>query len=278
MEVRLTTLCENTASKPGFMAEWGISVLIQVDNVNVLFDTGAYLAAVRNADKLGVDLSTIDKIVLSHGHADHTGGLRQVLRRTGETEVIAHPDIWDAKFTKRPYETKEAYIGIPFVRDELELLGASFNLAKDPVHISDHIMTTGEVEMITDYEIIEPNLLVKKGDTLGHDPLADDLSMIVKTEKGLAIILGCAHRGTINTIRHAQRLTGEERIYAVIGGTHLGPATEERVDKTIDDLKKIGVQKIGVSHCTGFKASMHVAQAFGDRFFVNNAGTQVVLP
>ena len=276
--MRLITLCENTAAKPGFMAEWGLSILLQADNLNVLFDTGGSFAVVRNADKFGVDLSVVDKIVLSHGHADHTGGLREVLRRTGEREVIAHPAIWEAKYTKRPYEEKEAYIGVPFAREELESLGASFKLSKEPVQISDNIMTTGEIAMTTDYETIEPNLLVKEGDALKPDPLADDLALVVKTEQGLVIILGCGHRGIINTIRHAQRLTGEERVYTVVGGTHLAPASEERIDKTVAELKRIGVHRIGVSHCTGFRASVRLAQTFGDKFFLNNAGSEFTLP
>lgn len=277
MQVTLTTLCENTASKAGFMAEWGLSILVQVDNLKVLFDTGASFASVRNADKLGIDLATIDKIVLSHGHTDHTGGLREVLRRTGEKEIIAHPAIWDAKYVKRLYEEKEAYAGIPFVREELELFGASFKLSKEPVKILDNLTTTGEIDMTTDYEKIDANLFVKEEDMLKPDPLADDLALIVKTEKGLVIVLGCGHRGTINTIRHAQRLSEDERVYTIVGGTHLFSASDKRIDKTIAALKEIGVQKIGVSHCTGFRASMRFAQAFGDKFFLNTAGTRLTL-
>ena len=277
MQVTLTTLCENTASKAGFMAEWGLSILVQVDNSKVLFDTGASFASVRNADKLGIDLATIDKIVLSHGHTDHTGGLREVLRRTGEKEIIAHPAIWDAKYVKRPYEEKEAYAGIPFVREELELFGASFKLSKEPVKILDNLTTTGEIDMTTDYEKIDANLFVKEEDMLKPDPLADDLALIVKTEKGLVIVLGCGHRGTINTIRHAQRLCEDERVYTIVGGTHLFSASDKRIDKTIAALKEIGVQKVGVSHCTGFRASMRFAQAFGDKFFLNTAGTRLAL-
>ena len=108
--------------------------------------------------------------------------------------------------------------------------------------------------------------------TLQHDTFADDLALIVKMEKGLVIILGCAHRGMINTLRHARNLTGDERVYAVIGGTHLYPKNDDQIGKTIEFLKEMDVQKIGVSHCTGFHAATRLAQAFGDRFFVNNAG------
>lgn len=273
MKVKLTTLCENTAAKPGFMAEWGLSIIVQVDDLNVLFDTGGNFAAVRNADKLGVKLCDINKIVLSHAHADHTGGLCEVLRRTGKTEVIAHPAIWELKYTKRPYEKDAAYIGVPFAREELELLGALFKFSKEPVQISGSIITTGEISITTDFEAIEPIFYVKEGDTLRRDPMPDDLALIVKTQKGLVIILGCGHQGIINTIYHAQKITGEERVHTVVGGTHLFPKTDEQIDKTVAALKEIGLQKIGVSHCTGFHASMHLAQELGDKFFLNNAGT-----
>jgi 7,8-dihydropterin-6-yl-methyl-4-(beta-D-ribofuranosyl)aminobenzene 5'-phosphate synthase len=277
MNITLTTLCENTAGKPGFMAEWGLSILIQTDSANVLFDTGGNFAAVRNADKLGVDLRAVDKIVLSHSHADHTGGLREVLRRTGPKEIIAHPAIWELKYTKRAYERREAFIGIPFTRAELELFGASFTLRKEPVHIADTIVTTGEIAQTTDFEGIEPIFYVKEDGSLRNDPIPDDLSLIVRTQQGLVIVLGCAHRGIISTIRHAQTITGEERVHTVVGGTHLFPKTDEQVERTIVALQEIGVQKLGVSHCTGFHAAARLAQAFGDTFFMNNAGTVYTL-
>jgi 7,8-dihydropterin-6-yl-methyl-4-(beta-D-ribofuranosyl)aminobenzene 5'-phosphate synthase len=278
MSVTLTTLSENTAGRPDFMAEWGQSILVQTDGCTVMFDVGGSNVALANADRLGIDLTKIDAIVLSHGHHDHTGGLRDALKRLGRKRVIGHPDIWDVKYARRPYEDKEAFIGIPFVREELEHLGASFELTTDPVSLSDRVMTTGEVEMTTDFETIEPNLLVKEGGGFRQDPLADDLALIVRMDQGLLVVLGCAHRGTINTIKHAQRLTGETRVYAVVGGTHLAPASEERIERTIQELKDIGVQKIGISHCNGFFASAKVARAFGDKFFLNNAGTQTTFP
>jgi 7,8-dihydropterin-6-yl-methyl-4-(beta-D-ribofuranosyl)aminobenzene 5'-phosphate synthase len=277
MQCKLITLCENTAGRPGFMAEWGLSILIQVDSTTVLFDTGGSFAAVRNADKLGVELSAIDKVVLSHGHSDHTGGLREVLRRTGHKEIIGHPAIWELKYTKRPYEKNEAFIGMPFARQELELLGASFTLTRDPTQISDTIVTTGEIATTNDFEGIEPIFYVKEDGSLRHDPIPDDLALIVKSQKGLVIILGCGHRGIISTIHHAQKITGEERVYTVVGGTHLSPKTDEQIDKTIAALKQLGVQKIGVSHCTGFHASTRLAYAFGNDFFLNNAGTVYTL-
>ena len=277
MELQITTLSENTAGLGNFLGEWGLSILIETDEANILFDTGQSISASHNAELLDVNLRQINKIVLSHGHFDHTGGLKQVLGKIGkEIEIIAHPDIWQNKYATRQGE-EERYIGIPFSRQELESLGARFNLTAEPVRITTNIMTTGEIPMVTDYEAIEPYLVVKEDGGYRPDKLLDDQALIIDTEPGLAVILGCAHRGIINTLYHAQKLTGVEAIYAVVGGCHLMDSTEERVWLTIAALKELGVQRLGVSHCTGLPASAIMAREFGDTFFFNNAGTSISL-
>ena len=277
MEIKITTLSENTATY-GFLAEWGLSILVEADGMKILMDTGLSFSAVHNAQLLGIDLTKVDRIVLSHGHADHTGGLCEVLRRRGEVEVIAHPDIWAPRYVRRDGETEEQYNGIPFSREALESRGARFNLAREPVHISDNVMTTGEIPMFSEYEEIENNLFVKEGDLLHLDPLADDLALVIDADFGLVVILGCAHRGIVNTLRHAQNITGKGLVYAAIGGTHLFRASDERIEHSIADLREMGIQRLGVSHCTGFRASARLAQEFEDAFFLNNAGAWLTLP
>ena len=116
------------------------------------------------------------------------------------------------------------------------------------------------------------------GDELKQDDINDDLSMVIDTEYGLVVILGCAHHGIVNNLKQAQKVTGKELIYAAIGGTHLVHASGERMAKTAAALQEMGVQYLGVSHCTGFAASAYLAGEFGDRFFQNNAGTRLTLP
>jgi len=277
MTITLTTLSENTA-KYGFLAEWGLSILVEVDGLKILVDTGLSFSAVHNAQLMGINLSTIDRIVLSHSHPDHTGGLREVLKIKGEVEVIAHPDILTPKYVRRDEKSQERYIGIPFSREELENLGAHFRLETKPVYITNQIMTTGEIPMLSDYEDIGYNHFVKKDESLYPDYIDDDMALVIDTDFGLVVILGCAHRGIVNTLHHAQNLTGKELVYAVIGGTHLIHASEERIEKTIADLREMGIQRLGVSHCTGFRASARLYQEFEDIFFLNNAGTRITLP
>jgi len=275
MSVRITTLSENTAQL-GFLGEWGLSILVETESTKVLLDTGMSISAVHNADLMGIDLATIDRIVLSHAHGDHTGGVREVLRRVRkDIEIVAHPDIWIPKHVV--YGEISRYAGIPYLREGLESLGATFKLSKKPFKISDDIMTTGEIEMTTDYEAIDDRLYIKKSDKLIPDPMADDLALIVRTKEGLILITGCAHRGIVNTVRHVQKLTKGEYIHSIIGGMHLMVASQERIERTAHELKGLGLQRLGVSHCTGFNASAILARQFGEVLFLNNAGTQIIL-
>ena len=275
--LRIRTLSDNTAGLGGFLAEWGLSIMVEKDGLNVLLDCGQSISAAFNADILGLNLARTDKIVLSHGHYDHTGGLFHILRKMHKNiDVIAHPDIWAAKYSCREGEDNR-YIGIPYRREELESLDACFILGTEPTNISDDIITTGEIPMLTDYEDIAPNLQVKTGGSFARDRLLDDQALIIKTTAGLVIILGCAHRGIINTIYHARHITGIEKIRAVMGGCHLISASEERLKLTIKALKDMGVERVGVSHCTGLYAAGVMAREFGDRFFYNTAGTVIEL-
>ena len=277
MPVQITTLSENTASGIGLLAESGLSILIEADGDRVLFDTGQSFSAAYNAVILEIDLSQVARIVFSHGHVDHTGGLLPILKlRKKPTQVIAHPDIWSNKYVKRS-EGKSEYIGVPFQKEAAESLGASFHLTREPVWLSESIVTSGEIPMLTEYEKIDSALCVKERGELRPDPLFDDQAVFIKSERGLIVISGCGHRGIINTIRHGQKLTRMESVYAVIGGTHLMAASPESMDLTVAELLGFGIQRLGVSHCTGLPASAMLAQTFGQAFFFNNTGTRVTL-
>jgi len=278
MTIRITTLSENTAGIGEFLGEWGLSVLVETKETFVLLDAGQRYSLSHNADILGVDLGKIETVVLSHGHFDHTGGLRQLLRRMRKTiEIIAHPDIWQVKYARREGEP-DRYIGIPFRRNELESLGGVFHLTSQPVRIAEDIMTTGEIPMVTTFEKIDAALFVEENSAWKPDKVLDDQALIVKTKHGLVVILGCAHRGMINTLYHAQQITGTSEIHAVIGGSHLISASAEHLWQTVAALKDLGVQRLGLCHCTDLPAAALLAQEFGEHFFFNKAGTIIHVP
>jgi len=278
MEARATTISENSvfAVPRGMLGEWGLSVLVERDGRKVLLDTGGKIAAAHNGDLLGIAWNEIDAMVLSHGHYDHTGGLPNALSRIGKRiKVIAHPDVFADKVAQYSPTSTPLYIGIPYKRAELEALGADFHLTSEPVWLSENVVASGEIPMITDFESIDPGLCVRVNGDAIPDPLRDDQAIFVKSSRGLLVILGCAHRGIINTLHHARKVTGVENIHCVIGGTHLLRASELQMEMTIAMLREFGVERLGVSHCTGMPAAIRLAQEFSPGFFFNNSGSVV---
>jgi len=276
--LRITTLSENTAGRRNLLGEWGLSVFLETEESNILFDCGQTISAVHNADALNINLTKIHRIVLSHGHYDHTGGLYGVLKRIGrEIEITAHPDIWQAKYARRDNES-DRYIGIPFKKSDLESMGAHFNLNACPIQVAENVITTGEIPMVTSFEEVDQTMWVKEGSVWKSDAIKDDLALICKTGAGLVIISGCAHRGIINTLFHAQQITGVKRIYMVIGGSHLAGVSEERLWQTIAALKELDIQKLGLCHCTDLPVAGILAGEFGERFFFNRAGSMIEIP
>lgn len=272
MKIRVTTLAENTAGKIGTLAEHGLSMLAEVDGLTLLVDTGQTTTAVHNARTLGVELSRVGHVVLSHGHGDHTGGLDSVLAETGQVKVYAHTQVWRPRYAVRKGE-KERFSGLTHLREQLESLGAEFVLSDGPVEIARGITTTGPVPRRTPFERVDSALRVKGSAGWEQDEVPDDQSVVVKTPRGLVVLSGCAHSGIVNTLLRAREVAGEERIFAVLGGTHLGFAPAEQLDRTIEAFRGFDIQKIGVSHCTGLPAAARLAAEFGDRFFFNNVGT-----
>ena len=144
---------------------------------------------------------------------------------------------------------------------------------KSMQHYGDQVLP-----MVTEFEEVDAPLFVKEDDNWQPDKLLDDQALIINTELGLVIVLGCAHRGIINTLYHAQWLTGVKQVHTVVGGSHLASASEERVWLTIAALRELGVQRLGLCHCTGLPVASLLAQEFGDSFFFNNTGTSFNLP
>ena len=268
--VQITVLIEdsNSSAKPHLKAKHGIAFLIKAkidDNeATIMMDTGPSSdVLLHNVDAMGVNLEDVDVIALSHGHYDHTGGLIEALKRMKKrVPVIGHPTVFEPKLSIMPHLR---LIGAPFRVSDVESVGGVPLLAANPVKIADGIATTGEVPRITAFESVRGYWTVHERSFV-DDVMLDDQSLVIDVEnKGLVVVAGCVHSGIINTIQHAQKITENSRVYAVLGGFHLGNAENKNIQATVDELKKFDPKFIGPCHCTGKKATKKIAETFGDR-------------
>ena len=268
--LHLTIVVENSASieNASLRAEHGLSIHMELDlgsdGMKLFWDTGASgEVLLHNSRLLHIDIDAIDQICLSHGHYDHAGGLMAFLQQMKRrVPVLAHPDIFSPKLKAR---TVLEYIGLPFIRSQAEAAGAVMLECRGPVPLAQGLTTTGEIPRLEGFEKVEGFWTVRDGQ-YGPDIIPDDQALAaVLPDRGLVVITGCAHSGIINTIHQAQRITGVDELYAVIGGFHLMEADRERIDATIQALLEMDPELVCPGHCTGQKAVCSLQEALGDR-------------
>jgi len=266
MSGRVTILCDNSVGPiSGTLGEHGFAALVETaGGEHLLFDTGQGYTLLHNARRMGKDLTRVRRVVISHGHFDHTGGLLPLLQECGAKEIFAHEGIFARRH--RVKDTGECYsIGIPFDRSTLEGAGATFNLSDSFREVLPGVSLTGEVPRVTPFETGDQGLYC---DCSGQetDTTPDDQSLVIETEKGLVVLLGCCHAGLVNTVEHIAYLTGRRDIHAVIGGSHLGFCAREQFDRTVSALRSMGIRKLALSHCTGFAASARLSREMPREF------------
>jgi 7,8-dihydropterin-6-yl-methyl-4-(beta-D-ribofuranosyl)aminobenzene 5'-phosphate synthase len=266
------------------VAEHGFSALVSVerdgDRRAVLYDAGLTPHALaRNLDVLQVPVSELRAIVISHGHADHHGGLEGLVRRRGRSRLplVIHPDAWRERRVVFP-SGGEVRLPPPN-RQDLEAEGVE--VVEERAHsllLDGAVLVSGQVERVTPFETGFPIHEARDNGDWQPDPMIwDDQALVVNVrDRGLVIVSGCSHAGAINVLRHAQRLTGEARIAGLIGGLHLtGGLFEARIQPTVDALRAAGVGRVLPAHCSGWRAVHAIARAMPEAFVQSAAGTTV---
>ncbi len=258
----ITILVENYAYKTPF-AEWGFSAHIKYNNKFFLFDVGhSGDCVLNNAKFLKIDLKKLDGIILSHGHYDHTNGLKKVLDFSETTNIYGHPNIFDDRYSLKNGNLQ--YTGMNLTKQELLDKNITLHLETGLTKISDNIYMSGEIAPFNEIETISPHFKVKKESLTVDDTFPDDNALIIDTPKGLIIISGCAHRGIVNIANHIKNQF-KKNIFAIIGGTHLYDVSDEHFKYVLDYFKKEDIQLLAPGHCTGIEKIFKLKDALPDR-------------
>jgi 7,8-dihydropterin-6-yl-methyl-4-(beta-D-ribofuranosyl)aminobenzene 5'-phosphate synthase len=271
MTFKITSLVENTRAQEHLCCEPGLSLLIEWQGKNFLMDAGASDAFLDNADALGKDLTKVDYVILSHGHSDHSGGLRTLCRSTRRKfSLVLSPHFFDKKFIRDGEYLR--YIGNDFAEEFLQIENVAtifpmintFSLI-DGVYILSDIQRTAAVEE-------EANgFVVLRGGEYTEDRFADEQVLVFELPQGLAVVTGCGHSGIINICETVKKRL-QKPIYAIIGGLHLKSSSNERIEQTAAYLREQGVVKLALGHCTGEK-SMTCLEAAGTEIYSLASGT-----
>jgi len=277
MKTKITVVCENSVVVPAppLIGEHGFSCLIEAEDAT-LFDTGQGFGIVNNMQRMGKQFDGIKRIILSHGHFDHTGGLLTVLQNKKEkTPVYLHPDAFIEKkaVIPLPQNTIELPIGMRASKEEYEKAGAEFHFIKGFTKITGSLSALSDVKRPADWKTWDVRLKQKINGEIIDDPFTDDLSLLINTESGPVVLLGCAHAGIVEILDDLSEKTGLREFHAVIGGTHLENAPEDYVVRAMETLKGYRVKKIAVSHCTGLKMAARFAAEFKNEFANASVGS-----
>jgi len=268
--VKLTVLSENRVINPGLIAEQGLSILVETADQCILFDTGQTDAYIKNADALNIDLKCVQKIVLSHGHYDHAGGLPHIFKITKPIDVLCHPALTNKKY--RVFPAGRTDIGVPWEKGRIKSKGAKFIFKTHPLEIAPNILISGEIPRNSVFEYVDETYQQRPLVSYIHDEIHDDMCLIINTIRGLIILLGCSHAGPVNSIMHAMRVARNKKIYAVMGGMHLQHSKEEKITKIVDHLIALNPYYLIPLHCTGLPAINKMIGALGNRVKLLNVG------
>lgn len=256
--VQLKIVVDNEAGD-GFITEHGLALWIRANSQTILFDTGQGAAILKNSQQLNLNLTETDIVVLSHGHYDHTGGLVSLLNQAPHAEIYCHAAAFLPRYSIEDSIAKPIKMTTPAMAAINSLPETQLHWVTKHSMLTQDIGITGEIPRKTSFETTGGAYYFDQ-DGKRADAIVDDMALWLHTPQGLVICIGCCHAGIINTLQYIKELSGEDKIHMVIGGLHLPTSSGEQLEKTIEELKKMAIDKIITCHCTSEEAHVLFAQ------------------
>lgn len=268
MAVKITTLVENTSFQTKLQAEHGLAFYIEANGLNILFDTGQTDLLLRNASVLGVDLTKVDVVVISHGHYDHIGGLSAFLEVNKHAKVFVKRAIFDEK-----YRGTSRYVGADV---NIRLLDERLCFVDQAVELAEGVYAVPDIPISDAKDTHISGFAVKRNGQFEQDWFEDELFLAIKTPDGIALVSSCSHRGITNMIKAAQKQFGLS-IRVILGGFHLLNAPIEEVQRIGFFLEALHLEKVGICHCSGLEAYAFFKQKLPDIVYYSSVGSRLLL-
>ena len=248
MATRIQILVEDKNFKPELEGEHGLSMLVEGEGIRFIFDCGQTGMAWRNAEKLGVDLTKIKTAVISHAHYDHGGGFTELLKYARIKTLYTGEKFFDKKFSWDG--TKYVFKGVRLTTQDLERLHITNKICGEMVQLDEKIFLVGKFNRTYEFETVPDKFFIGRAKKKLPDDFGDEICMAIRGDDGLSVVAACSHVGILNIVSTvAERFN--EPVTRLVGGVHLLNADDERIDKTIAELKNLGVRDFKLCHCSG---------------------------
>lgn len=277
--LKITSLMDNLGSEhKALINEHGLSYFIDLDGKRYLFDCGSSDSVLYNAHKLGISLENLDGVVLSHSHYDHAGGYRDLIEAgLGSKFLYTGSHFFEKKYAKN--ENSYTDLSCGFDRDFIRDFSVDHIEVDGFYQISNRAFLLSSFPRVYSYEKINPRfykLLESGEEQMVLDDFEDELCLVLDTEKGLIVLVGCSHPGICNMIEKVHACF-KKPIYALYGGTHLVEADKKRIDQTIDKFKEYGIKLVGLGHCSGEEAEKELEKDIDLKACHLSVGSFVIL-
>ena len=275
--MKMHILTDDRVKKRGILAEHGMSIFIEYENNNILFDTGQSDVYCHNAALMGIDLSETNCIVLSHGHYDHCGGLIHFPKSNNSPKIYIHENAFANRYASNINIDSYREIGIPWSLNDYEVISKNIVFNHKSLQIAPGITICSEIPSTEAFEEVPKGFYIKDENNMTLDMMRDEQMLIIEHNDGLVVFLGCSHPGIINCLKHALKLFPGKKIDTLVAGMHLENVSPLRLQMTIQHMIDLDIRKVIPLHCTGIYAICEMKRFLGNRCLSLCAGDSLKL-